>query len=385
MTDTAHLTSWIELSRKAYSHNIDFFRSRAVPGSELYVVIKANGYGHGIIQIAQLADEKGVKGFCVNSLDEAVTLKENGFSQKILILGPVTLSMVGAVVQNGFESICYNREHLLAFEKAAVLENKRADIHIKIETGTNRQGIKGTELSDFLDVLKSCKSVNAVGVYSHFSNIEDTTDHSYARYQIGKLEQAVKTIKEKGFSGFKVHFASSAAAAIFPETHYDMIRLGISQYGLWSSKETYLTYISAHGHGPEHILFPVLTWKTRIAQIKTAQNGEFVGYGCTKQITRDTKIGVLPVGYSDGYDRSLSNQGYVLVHGKRAPVLGRVAMNLTMIDVTDIPGTSLEDEVVLIGEQGDEIIRAEYIAALAGTINYETVSRIAPHIPRIIV
>ncbi|HDT11989.1 MAG TPA: alanine racemase [bacterium] len=385
MTSISKFTSWIEISRKAYSKNIDFFRSRIFDGSELSVVIKANGYGHGIFEIAELAHEKGVGTFCVNSLEEALSLKEKGFFQKILILGPVLLSMTETVVANGFESVCYNIENLMAFEKTAKTIGKPALIHLKVETGTNRQGIKGSKLVEFLDELKLCQNVKLCGVYSHFANIEDTTDHSYAKYQMENFSGALGLVTERGFKDFKVHFASSAAAAIFPETHYDMIRLGISQYGLWSSKETYLTYISEHGHGQEHILTPVLTWKTRIGQIKVAEKGEFVGYGCTKQITRDTKIAVLPIGYSDGYDRKLSNQGYVLIHGRRAPVLGRVAMNLTMVDITDIPEVKLEDEVVLIGEQKDQIIRAEHLAALTGTINYETVARIAPHIPRIIV
>jgi alanine racemase len=378
-------TSWIELSKKAYFKNIDFFRSRISSDSDLSVVIKANGYGHGILEIAKMADEKGVRTFCVNSLEEALVLKENRFSQTVLILGPVMLSRIKTVVEKGFESVCYNKENLKEFQKEALKQKKQAKIHLKIETGTNRQGIKESQLEDFLDYLKECSGVKLIGAYSHFANIEDTTDHSYAKKQIESFEKSLNLIRNKGFDGFKVHFASSAAAAIFPHTHYDMIRLGISQYGLWSSKETYLTYISDHGHGKEHVLTPVLSWKTKIAQMKPAKKGEFVSYGCTRQVTRDTWIGVLPVGYSDGFDRKLSNQGYVLIHGKRAPVLGRVAMNLTMVDITDIPEAKLEDEVVLIGEQKEEIIRAENIAMLAGTINYEIVARIAPHIPRIIV
>ncbi len=383
--DTNNFTSWIEISQSAYFKNIDFFRSKMVPGTELSVVIKANGYGHGILEIAKMANEKEVKTFCVNSLEEALILSDNDFSQTIFILGPVMLSRIKTVVEKDFECVCYNRENLKEFQKEAFKQGKQAKIHLKIETGTNRQGIKERELDDFLDRLKETTDVELKGVYSHFANIEDTTDHSYAQKQIDSFEKSLNLIKSKGFKGFKVHFASSAAAAIFPRTHYDMIRLGISQYGLWSSKETYLTYISEHGHGREHILSPVLSWKTKIAQIKPAKKGEFVSYGCTRQVTRDTLIGVLPIGYSDGYDRKLSNQGYVLIHGKRAPVLGRVAMNLTMVDITDIPEAKLEDEVVLIGEQGEEIIRAENLAALTGTINYETVSRIAPHIPRMIV
>jgi alanine racemase len=164
-----------------------------------------------------------------------------------------------------------------------------------------------------------------------------------------------------------------------------MVRVGIAQYGLWPSKETYLSYLTANGNGADHILHPVLSWKTRIAQLKTLQSGEYIGYGCSYQTTRPTRIAILPIGYSDGYDRKLSNSGYALVGGQRAPIRGRIAMNLTVLDVTDIPGVKLEDEVVLLGRQGTQEIKAETLAELAGTINYEIVSRIGSHIPRFVV
>jgi alanine racemase len=378
-------TSWIEISKPAYKKNIEFFRSRIINGAQIAVVIKANGYGHGMLETAHLAQENGIEIFCVHALEEAVILRKAGFSQRIIILGPVMRETIPAVVENDLEPVCYLIENLRLFEKHASIKDRPVRIHLKIETGTNRQGINGLELVEFVKELQKCDHVKLIGVYSHFANIEDTTDRSYAKEQIDRFKREVELIRNAGFSGFDLHFASSAAAVIFQNTHFSMIRLGISQYGLWSSKETYLSYITEHGHGPEHILTPVLTWKTVIGQIKNIKAGEFVGYGCTHQATRDSKIAVLPIGYSDGYDRGLSNQGYVLVHGKRAAVVGRIAMNLTTIDITDIPDVSVEDEVVLIGEQGDQIIRAENLAALTGTINYETVSRISSHIQRIVV
>lgn len=378
-------TSWVEISKSAYRKNIEFFRSRIINHADIAVVIKANGYGHGMVEIAHLAQENGIGIFCVHALEEAVTLRKAGFEQRIIILGPVMRETISAVVENDLEPVCYLIENLKLFEKHASIKDKPVRIHLKIETGTNRQGINGLELVEFIDELKKCDHVELAGVYSHFANIEDTTDRSYAKEQTERFKRELEIVRNGGFSGFDLHFASSAAAVIFQNTHFSMIRLGISQYGLWSSKETYLSYITEHGHGPEHILTPVLTWKTVVSQIKNVKAGGFVGYGCTYQVTRDSKIAVLPIGYSDGYDRKLSNQGYVLIHGKRAAVVGRIAMNLTTVDVTDIPEVKVEDEVVLIGEQGDQIIRAEHIASLAGTINYEIVSRIAPHIPRIVV
>lgn len=378
-------TNWVEISREAYRKNIAFFSSKLKNNAQISVVIKANGYGHGMIEIAGIASECGVNIFCVNSLAEALVLRKAGFVQRIIVLGPIMIHAIDSAVNNKIECVCYNIKNLLEFEKQAEIQKKQAFIHLKIETGTNRQGINGDELVKFLSILKNCKSVMIKGIYSHFANIEDTTDHSYAKYQIETFEKEVSIVREAGFSGFDMHFASSAAAIIFPDTHFNMIRLGIAQYGLWPSKETYLSYITEFGHGPEHILIPVLTWKTVIGQIKNVKAGEFIGYGCSHQMTRDSKIAILPLGYSDGYDRKLSNQGYVLVKGKRAPVIGRIAMNLTTIDITDIPDVALEDEVVLIGTQGDQTIKAETVAQLAGTINYEIVSRIPDHIPRVVV
>ncbi|MGI6394184.1 MAG: alanine racemase [bacterium] len=382
---SGNYTSWIEISRSAYKKNIDFFRSRTTQGVEIAVVIKANGYGHGIIETARIAEECNISIFCVHSLEEGLNLRKAGFDQRIIVLGPVMVNALNVVVENDLEIVCYLVENLKNLEKNCALLNKTAQIHLKIETGTNRQGISGQALLQFVRELKNCSHLELKAVFSHFANIEDTTDHSYAKEQMERFQQELNLIREEGFRGFDLHFASSAAAAIYPKTHFSMVRLGISQFGLWPSKETYLSYITEHGHGIEHILNPVMTWKTVVSQIKSVKSGEFVGYGCTHQVTRDSKIAVLPIGYSDGYDRKLSNQGYVLIRGKRAPVVGRVAMNLTTVDVTDIADVTVEDEVVLIGKQGNQIIRAEDLAAFTGTINYEVVSRIGSHIPRIVV
>lgn len=381
----AHYSNWIEISRSAYRKNLEFFKNRVMPGTDISVVIKANAYGHGMLEIASLADECGIRIFCVHSINEALALRKQGFTQRIVVLGPTIKCFAEAAVKNDIEVVCYNIENLELYEELAKKANKIFNIHLKIETGTNRQGISGSALLAFLDVLKKCEHIKLRAAYSHFANIEDTTDHSYARMQIERFKNEVALIKNAGFSGFDLHFASSAAATIFTKTHFNMIRLGIAQYGLWPSKETYLSYITEFGHGSEHILSPVLSWKTVIGQIKKINAGDYVGYGCSHQMTRESTIAILPIGYSDGYDRHLSNQGYVLIRGKRAPVIGRIAMNLTTVDVTDIPEAEVEDEVVLIGSQGDQIIRAEDIASLEGTINYEVVARLPEHITRIIV
>ncbi|NIT55236.1 MAG: alanine racemase, partial [Aliifodinibius sp.] len=233
--------------------------------------------------------------------------------------------------------------------------------------------------------IKKSPFIKLEGVYTHFANIEDTTDHSYALSQLDQFNKMALRVKEEGFSDVIFHTACSAATLLFPETHFDMVRLGISQYGLWPSRETFLSYKIKHAKNGEDVLQPVMTWKTRISQIKTVPADHFIGYGCSYQTTRETRIAVLPVGYADGYDRALCNQSYVLIGGKRAPIRGRVCMNIMMVDVTDIPGVKLEDEAILLGKQGTEQITAETLAELSDTINYEFVTRINWEIPRIVV
>lgn len=221
------------------------------------------------------------------------------------------------------------------------------------------------------------------GVSTHFANIEDTLNHEYAERQLTLFSEVLEKIRGLGIDPPVVHTACSAASILFPKTHFTMLRTGIGLYGLWPSKETYLSAQMGSLRIPE--LKPVLTWKAKIVQIKTLPAGNFVGYGCTYKTTRRTKLAVLPVGYADGYDRAFGNRAHVLVHRKRAPVIGRVCMNHCMIDVTDIPKTALEDEVVLLGKSEDESITAEKLAEWAGTINYEVVSRISPLLERRVV
>ncbi|HOW52091.1 MAG TPA: alanine racemase [bacterium] len=384
MTMTAGQYQWLELSRSAYAANIGFFRRLLGDRARLAVVVKANGYGHGIVETAGLARECGITQFCVHTIDEAAALRHAGFIEPILLLGPVPIARCSEVPALGVDCVAYNEEHLAALEAAARDAGKTVKVHLKVETGTNRQGVSAERLASFIATLKRSPHLALAAVYSHFANIEDTTNHTYAMHQLDRFNELCDAVKNAGIPAFERHLASSAATILFPKTHFDMVRVGIAQYGLWPSKETYLSYLTANGTGADHSLRPVLSWKTRIAQLKTLHSGEYIGYGCTYQTTRESRIAILPIGYSDGYDRKLSNAGYALVGGQRAPIRGRIAMNLTVLDVTDIPGVRLEDEVVLLGRQGDQEIKAETLAELAGTINYEIVSRIAGHIPRFV-
>jgi len=375
--------TWVEINQQAYQHNLRIFRKLAKKPVKLLVVVKANAYGHGLKEISCLAEEAGVDFLGVNALFEAEALRQAGIKLPILILGYVPEEDVRIAVRNGFHLTVYTPETVEASKKAAKGLNKTAWLHLKVETGTYRQGVHLEDIRRYAEMVAGVKHVRIAGLSTHFANIEDTTDHSFAEYQLRNYLAALEECKRQGLKLRYRHTACTAATLLFPRTYFDMVRVGIGSYGLWPSKQTYLSSVLEGKPGPA--LKPVLSWKTRIAQLKTVAPDTFMGYGCTYRTTHETKMAVLPVGYYDGYDRRLSNIGYVLIRGKRAPVRGRVCMNMIMVDVTHIPDVSLRDEAVLLGNGDSDRISAEDLASLCHTINYEIVSRIALDIPRVVV
>jgi len=383
--DTGSLDTWVELSASAHRSNLHLFRELVGPGVELSAVVKANAYGHGWREIVDLSVAAGADSFCVHSLDEALDLRGAGFEQDVLIMGHVPLARLEEAVRGGFRLVLFNLQTLERLGEITARLETRVRVHLKLETGTYRQGIDEAQLPGFLEALGRHPRVHLEGAYTHFANIEDTTSHEYAFEQRRRFGRMASEIRAAGHKPLLRHAACSAATLLFEETHLDMVRLGVSQYGLWPSKETLLSYTLEHGREGAPRLEPVLSWKTRVSQVKWVPAGGFIGYGCTYQATRDTRLAILPIGYSDGYDRLLSNRSHVLVRGRRAPVRGRVCMNLTMVDVTDVTGVELEDEVVLIGRQGEQRVTADQLAEWTGTISYEVVARIRAGIPRIVV
>lgn len=377
--------TWIEISESAYGKNLSFFRKLIGNKPELAAVIKANAYGHGWQSMARLAAKYGADSFCVHSLEEALKLRRAGLTQHVLIMGHVPLARLEDVVKENFRIVVYNRETLDHLHEITTRLYKLVRIHLKLETGTFRQGIKKEDLDWFMERLKRTPRVMLESVYTHFANIEDTDNQEFAEYQIYCFKQMVKIIRESGYPILRSHAACTAASLIFPEIHFDMIRLGLGQYGLWPSPQTLTAAREKHGRRVSRKLHPVLTWKTRVSQVKNVAAENTIGYGRTYTTERDSRIAVLPVGYSDGYPRALSNNAEVLIQGRRAPVRGRICMNLMMVDITDIPGVALEDEVVLLGKQGRNRITADELAEKCDTINYEIVARINPDIPRLIV
>jgi alanine racemase len=372
---------WIELDREAPDHNLRELRKGLGKGTILCAVVKANAYGHGVKQVVPLF--RSADWFAVNSLEEGIELRELAERRPILVLGHVPLADLGEAVRHSLDLTVYNRETLEALARLDLPGNAPARLHLKVETGTGRQGILPEQVEGFVEQLQAVPEAGLVGLSTHFANIEDTLNHDYAQSQLDRFQQTLKILDGLKMRPEFVHTAATAAAILFDKTHFNLVRAGIGIYGLWPSRETYLSTLLGHRTVPD--LRPVLTWKTRIVQIKNLPEGSYIGYGCTYRATRPIRVGVLPVGYADGYDRKLGNAAYVLIRGKRAPVIGRICMNLTMVDISDIPLAGLEEEAVLLGSDGEERISAETMAEWAGTINYEIVTRISPLLPRKVV
>jgi len=371
---------WVEIDRDAPEHNLRQLRAGSAAGVIACAVVKSNAYGHGAAQIASLLPS--AEWFGVNSLEEGLELRSFGITRPIILLGHVPLSELRSAVDADLRLTVYNRETIAALDSLPA-GAPAAKLHVKVDTGTARQGVLPEDLEGFLELVKGCRAVTLEGLSTHFANIEDTTNHAYAEMQIRRFNAALATTERVVGRLPFIHTACTAAAILFSSTHFTMLRSGIGLYGMWPSRET---MISAREKGGAVAQFrPALSWKTKIVQVKTIPEGSFVGYGCSYRTMRKTVLGVLPVGYADGYDRAMGNRAYVLVRGRRAPVIGRICMNLCMVDLTDVPGARLEDEVVLLGKSGDEQISAETMAEWAGTINYEVVTRISPLLPRRIV
>ncbi len=342
-------------------------------------MVKANAYGHGLLETARLLEGQADL-FGVHSAMEAETLLKAGLDTPILVMGPI--------LPHQFRFLNPARVHLTVTSRET-LEYLRDGgfsypLHLKVETGTNRQGVPEAEVPEAVGTIRRC-GLPLVGLSTHFANIEDTTDHAYAQGQMERFETLRAAVEAETGPLQYLHMACSAAILLFPASYGTLVRAGISLYGYWPSRETKLSWIQEHGREDEVALRPALAWKTFISQVKAVPKGAYIGYGCTHRVTRPSRIAVLPVGYFDGYDRQLSNRGVVLIRGQRAPVVGRVCMNLLMVDVTDLPEAGAGEPVTLLGRDGDEEVSADTLAEMAGTINYEILARLGAHIPRLVV
>jgi alanine racemase len=375
--------NWIEIDRNKILSNIRNLRRQAGPKVALAAAVKANAYGHGLTEIVSILNKSDVKYLALHSTSEANAARAAGWVRNIMLVGPVAPDDFDAIIRLDLEPTIFEVSSIARLGRLLKKSKLKGKIHLKLETGTHRQGLLPDELNKTIGELKKFPEITVAGVSTHFANIEDTTDHSYAMSQLEQFKKMVAAIKKGGIKPRRLHTACSAALLLFKDTYFGIARPGIAVYGYWPSKETYVSYRLSGGKNS--ILQPALSLYSRISQIKTIPADSFIGYGCTYRTSSRSRIAVLPIGYSDGIDRRLSNLGYVLIKGRRAPIRGRVCMNLVMVDVTDISGAKLYDKATLIGCDGDEKISADLHAGWCQTINYEILSRLSPLLPRYIV
>lgn len=373
--------TWCELDLHALENNIHTLKDRLPPTTLLAPAVKSNGYGHGLISSAHAFLKGGADWLCVHTLQEASALRKADIQCPIYLFGPTQPQDLKHAAALRLHIVLYQERHLKELIQLALHDPelvRELQLHLKIETGNHRQGISTEQALVFTRVLKNSACLNLVGVTSHFANIEDSTDHSFAKQQLNTLIEAAELIEQIWGQPLLKHIANSAATLLWPTQILDIARVGIASYGLWPSLDV-RTLTASQLSSP---LLPALSWRARIVQVKSVNSGLSIGYGCTYITQRPTRLAVIPVGYYEGYDRGLSNRGFMLILGQRAPILGRICMNICMVDVTDIPHAQVGDIATLLGSDLDDQITADELAQWTGTINYEVVARIAGHLPR---
>jgi alanine racemase len=371
--------SYIEISKEKLIHNVKQFRSLIKKGTKISAVVKSNAYGHGDKEIVKIFSPY-VDYFQVNSFLDLERI--NKITKKpIFIFGYVAKKDLEKAIKIRCILTAFDFEHLLLINECARRLNKKQKVHLAVDSYLGREGFMPNEIEQILPEIKKMKSITVLGVYSHFANIEDTANFSHAKKQINEYKKVCDLFKKNGFKNIKTHISATSGVLIYEENKglNNIVRIGIGLYGLWPSE--YLEKIWSK----KIILKPVLRLITHVAQIKNLPKGHSVGYGLTYITKKEIKVAVIPIGYADGYDRGLSNKGEVLIKGTRCKILGRVAMNMFVVNVNHLKNLSLEDEVVLIGKQGKEEISAEEIAKKIGTINYEVIARLNPLLPRMVV
>lgn len=378
-----NLLSYIEISKKNLISNIKEFRNLLKSKTKIVAVIKANAYGHGDIEIAKIASPY-VDYFQVDSIEECERIKRVTKKQ-ILILGYLNEDGVKRAIKNKAIICVFDIIHLFKINKIAGNLKTKIKIHVAVDSYLGREGIMPEQVEVFIREIKNLKNVILDGVYSHFANIEDTMNPTHAIKQIDIYHKCVDLFKKNGFPDINTHISATSGIIVYEkgENLHHLARLGIGLYGMWPSE--HLEYLNKKKIN----LKPVLRWVTHIAQVKIVPANYPIGYGLTYITKRKTKIAVIPQGYFDGLSRSLSNSGEVLIRGKKAKIIGRVAMNMMVVDVSFIKDVMADDEVVILGEQiigsKKSKITAEEIAKKMGTINYEVTTKISGFLPRRIV
>jgi alanine racemase len=381
-----HTNSSIELNQTAYQNNIDFLRKTFGKKVQFSSVVKGNAYGHGIKEFVTMAYDCGVSHFSVFDVEEAKLIKE-ALTDKatIMVMGLVQEIDMEWVIANNVEFFVFDKIRLNQAVKAAKKLKIVAKLHIEAETGMNRTGFEKRELSAVITTFKKEKEhLYLKGLCTHYAGAESIANYYRVEKQIKKFEEIYQYLCDNDLKPEIKHSACSAASIMFPETRMDLVRIGIMQYGLWSSPEVFVNYLSTKKNKTDP-LKRVITWKSNVMSVKKVNIGDFIGYGTSFLAERNMKIAVVPIGYSHGYSRSLSNQGRVLINGQRCIVVGSVNMNMMTVDVTDVAAVKKDDEVVLIGSQEELTVSVASFSDFSNQLNYELLTRIAKTIPRKII
>ena len=368
---------YAKIDLDAIAYNMENMKKNLKADTKIMAVIKADGYGHGAVPIAQMLENmEYIWGFAVATLDEAVVLKSEGINKPILVLGCVFPDQYLEMLKYDIRMNVYTEEMAEAISQMASREGKKAYMHIKLDTGMTRLGFDMSEKSvETIERIANMKNVCMEGIFTHFAKA-DEIDKSYTEKQIHDFQWMKKRLKEKNITFTYDHCANSAAIIDVPEANFDLVRAGISTYGLYPSEEVNKSNVP---------LRPALALKSHVAFVNEIEAGTSVSYGGTFVSEKKMMLATIPVGYADGYPRSLSNKGYVLIRGKKAPIVGRVCMDQFMVDVTDIDGVNFGDNVTLVGKDGNNSITVEDLSELSGRFNYEFICDLGKRIPRVYV
>lgn len=369
-----YLRCYAEISLEAIGHNIREVKKRLPEGVKLLGVVKANAYGHGAVPVASYLENQ-VDYFATATIEEAVELRENGISVPILILGYVSPSQYGDLVEYDITQTIDSYAQALALEKEAARQNRKAKAHLAVDTGMTRIGFQVTEHdADEAAKIADLPHIELEGMFTHFS-CADQEDKTYCSMQMEKYDKMTALLAERGVTIPLRHICNSAGIMEFDDHRFEMVRSGIITYGIYPSEEVKKERLD---------LIPALSWKSHVIHVKEVGPGIGVSYGATYVTEKPmTRIATVSAGYADGYPRALSNQGCVLIHGKKAPIIGRICMDQMMVDVTDIPDVQVEDVVTLVGTDGDETITIEEIANPAARFDYEMLCDISSRVTRV--
>lgn len=378
--------SYIELDRKALEINIKFLRSNASDELRISSVIKGNAYGHGISNYIPMAEACGIDHFSVFSADEAAgAYKFRSHKQSdIMIMGMIRNEELRWAIEHGIECYLFEKDRLESAIEMAKEMGRKAKIHLQIETGMNRTGFEEDQWYEvFRRVEEQKEHLDLKGICTHYAGAESVANYYRVQNQDRAFNKAVEVAKTVFDELPTLHAASSAAFLTYPDMHYDMVRIGIAQYGFWPSRETYMHILKKNNNSfTEDPLVRVLNWKSEIMSTKWVGEGEFIGYGNVFMTSRKMRIATVPIGYSHGFGRNLTNAGYVLIKGERARVVGLVNMNMLTVEITDMPDAKKGDEVVIIGKQNGQEITVASFGEMSNNLNYEVLTRLPARIPR---